>query len=93
MPQPGAHGQVESPGWHYSCGSPYDSPFWRYARNRAWPTYRSAADPAAVDCTALNKFDEMLGLINAPVIDQSDWERRCGFPLTSFAQMSQGLGA
>ena len=44
-------------------------------------------------CAALSKFDEMIGLINAPVIDQSDWERRCGFPLTSFAQMSQGLGA
>jgi len=47
------------------------------------------------DVPAVNRFlvNEMLGLINAPVIDQSDWERRCGFPFTSFAQMSQGLGA
>ena len=80
-------------GWHYSCGSRYDSPFWRHARDSAWPSYRSATDPAAVGCAALSRFDEMIGLINAPVIDQSDWDRRCGFPLTSFAQMSQGLGA
>jgi len=80
-------------GWHYSCGSRYDSPFWSYARDRAWPSYRSATDPAAVGCAALSKFDEMIGLINAPVIDQSDWDRMCGFPLTSFVQMSQGLGA
>ena len=80
-------------GWHYSCGSSYDSPFWRYAHDSAWPQYRSAADPAVVGCAALSKFDEMIGLINAPVIDKSEWERRCGFPLTSFAQMRQGLGA
>ena len=36
-------------GWHYSCGSRYDSEFWRYARERAWPRHRQAADPAAVD--------------------------------------------
>ena len=80
-------------GWHYSCGSSYDSHFWRYARDSAWPQYRSAADPDMVGCAALSKFDEMIGLINAPVIDKAEWERRCGFPLTSFAQMRQGLGA
>ena len=79
-------------GWHYSCGSVYDTEFWRYARDRAWPRFRAAADPGAVDCAALSKFDEMIELLNRPVIDKADWDRMCGVPLTSYAQMSQGLG-
>ena len=79
-------------GWHYSCGSRYDSPFWRFARDRTWPRYRSAADPAAVDCDALGEFDEMIRLLNQPVIDRNEWHRMCAVPLTSYAQMSQGLG-
>ena len=79
-------------GWHYSCGSKYDSEFWHYARERAWPRHRRAADPAVVDCAALGKFDDMIELLNQPVIDKADWERMCAVPLTSYAQMSQGLG-
>ena len=79
-------------GWHYSCGSRYDSPFWRFARDRTWPRHRSATDPAAVDCDALGEFDEMIRLLNQPVIDRDDWHRMCAVPLTSYAQMSQGLG-
>ena len=79
-------------GWHYSCGSSYDSEFWRRARDLVWPRYRAAADPEAVDCAALRKFDEMIGLLNRPVIDKADWNRMCAVPLTSYAQMSQGLG-
>ena len=79
-------------GWHYSCGSMYDSEFWRRARDRIWPRFRKAADPAAVDCAALSKFDDMIELLNRPVIDKADWDRMCGVPLTSYAQMSQGLG-
>ncbi len=79
-------------GWHYSCGSRYDSRFWRHARDKAWPRHRKAADPDVVGCDALRKFDEMLELINQTVIDKSDWERMCALPLTSYAQMSQGLG-
>ena len=79
-------------GWHYSCGSKYDTEFWHYARDRAWPQYRKAADPDVVDCTALEKFDEMIELMHQSVIDKADWNRMCGAPLTSYAQMSQGLG-
>ncbi len=79
-------------GWHYSCGSKYDSDFWRYARDRAWPQHRKAADPEVVGCDALRKFDDMIGLLNRPVIDKADWDRMCGVPLTSYAQLSQGLG-
>ena len=32
-------------GWHYSCGSVYDSEFWRHARDHVWPRHRAAADP------------------------------------------------
>ena len=79
-------------GWHYSCGSKYDSEFWRHARERTWPQHRKAAAPETVDCAALQKFDEMIGLLNQPVIDKADWHRMCAVPLTSYAQMSQGLG-
>ena len=79
-------------GWHYSGGSRYESEFWRYARDRAWPRHREAAAPEAVDCAALTKFDEMMRLLHRPVIDPKDWTRMCAVPLTSYAQVSQGLG-
>ena len=79
-------------GWHYCRGSKYDSEFWRHARHRAWPQHRKAADPEVVGCAALRKFDEMLELLNRPVIDKADWDRMCAVPLTSYAQVSQGLG-
>ena len=79
-------------GWHYSCGSRYDSEFWRYARDHAWPQHRKVAAPEVVDCDALRKFDEMIELINRSVIDKTEWERMCALPLTSYAQISQGLG-
>ncbi|MCY3829061.1 MAG: tryptophan 7-halogenase [Rhodospirillaceae bacterium] len=79
-------------GWHYSCGSRYDSDFWRHARERVWPRHREAAAPEAVDCDALGRFDDMIELLNRPVIDEEDWNRMCAVPLTSYAQMSQGLG-
>ena len=79
-------------GWHYSCGSRYDTDFWRYARERAWPKHRKAAGPEETGCDALHGFDEMIKLLNQPVIDKADWNRMCAVPLTSYAQMSQGLG-
>ena len=80
-------------GWHYSCGSRYDSEFWRFARETAWPGHRQAADPAVVDCDALKKFDDMVGLINRAVIEKKDWMRKCAvFPIQSYAQIAQGLG-
>ena len=79
-------------GWHYCCGSKYDSAFWRHARDEAWPRYRQAVAPEVVGCSALSKFDDLLKLMNQHYIDKADWERRCGFPLTSYAQMAQGLG-
>jgi len=79
-------------GWHYSCGSRYDSRFWRYARDQAWPKHRPAADHEAVGCAAHRKFDEMLELLNRTVTDRADWSRMCAVPLTSYAQLSQGLG-
>ena len=79
-------------GWHYCRGSRYGSAFWRHARHDVWPRHRRAVTPEAVDCAALGKFDEMIALLNRPVIDKSDWDRMCAVPLTSYAQVSQGLG-
>ncbi len=69
-----------------------ESEFWRHARQDVWPKHRTAAAPEAVDCDALGKFDEMIELLKQPVIDKADWDRMCAVPLTSYAQMSQGLG-
>ncbi len=81
-------------GWHYCCGSIYDSAFWRNARDRAWPNHREAADPRLVGCSALDKFDEMIELVGEQSPDPAHWERRCAFiPLSSFAQVANGLGA
>ena len=57
-------------GWHYSCGSKYDSGFWRHARDHAWSQHRKAAAPEVAGCDALSKFDDMIELLNRPV---------CGF--------------
>ena len=79
-------------GWHYSCGSRFGSDFWRRARDCVWPQFRKAAAPETVDCGALRKFDGMFELLGKPCVDKSDWNRMCGVPLTSFAQVSQGIG-
>ena len=79
-------------GWHYSCGSRYDSEFWRRAREDVWPQFRRAAHPDLVGCSALARFEDMIRLLNQPVIDKADWSRMCAVPLTSYAQVSQGLG-
>ena len=79
-------------GWHYSCGSKYGSEFWSRARDRIWPQFRRATAPEAVDCGALQKFDDMFELMKQPCVDKLDLHRMCGVPLTSFAQVSQGIG-
>ncbi|MCY4101000.1 MAG: tryptophan 7-halogenase [Rhodobacteraceae bacterium] len=79
-------------GWHYSCGSKYQSAFWRYASMDVWPIYRSGIDLGAGKYTALEKFDSMLELLNNPVIDKVDLIRQGSLPITSFAQISHGLG-
>ena len=79
-------------GWHYCCGSKYDTEFWKHARDRLWSQHRAVADPKAVGCNALAKFDEMIDLLRSPVIAKDDWNKMCAVPLTSYAQVSQGLG-
>ena len=45
-------------------------------------------------CDALPKFDEMIELMNRLPIDKADWNRTLAyFPLSSYCQMSQGLGS
>ena len=79
-------------GWHYSCGSAYESEFWAHARDYAWLKHREVANPDVVDCDALTKFEEMQNLLKNPVIDKKNWHKMCAVPLTSYAQLSQGLG-
>lgn len=79
-------------GWHYSCGSLYESEFWSYAQEHVWPQHMNVAQPEKVGCDALEKFMEMLELIQSPVIDKKDWHKMFAVPLTSYAQISQGIG-
>ena len=79
-------------GWHYHCGSKFDSGFWRHARDHAWPRHRNAAAPEVVDCDALQMFDEMLYLLNQSDIERTDLNQAYGFSLGSYLQMSKGLG-
>ncbi len=79
-------------GWHYSCGSVFESDFWRYARDRAWPRYLTAAAPDVVDCDALRKFDEMIEIVSRSDNDPANLNRKCGLPFGSYMQMYQGLG-
>ena len=79
-------------GWHYACGSKYDSGFWRHARDRAWPQHRKSVNAALEDAAALRSFDEMIEATTRTVLDAADWKRTCGFPFSSYYQISQGLG-
>lgn len=79
-------------GWHYSCGSAFESDFWAHARDYAWPRHREVANPEIVGCDALTKFEDMVRLLKSPVIDKKNWHKMCAVPLTSYAQLSQGLG-
>lgn len=79
-------------GWHYSNGSIHDTEFWRHARDFAWVKHKSATAAKSVDCDALQKFEGMLDILKQPFIERDDWNKRLPFPLTSYAQISQGLG-
>ena len=79
-------------GWHYCLGSKYDSGFWRHARDHVWPRHRKAAAPESVDCDALCKFDGIFELLSQPDIDEADWNRMRPVSLSSYDQMSRGLG-
>ncbi|MCY3884044.1 MAG: tryptophan 7-halogenase [Gammaproteobacteria bacterium] len=79
-------------GWHYARGSRYSSEFWNFARDQVWTQHSAVADPKNVNCDALEKFEEMLQVLNSPVIDRADWHKTCAVPLTSYSQISQGIG-
>lgn len=79
-------------GWHYSCGSKYDTEFWRYAKQRIWPKHRLNPDPENKEINALSKFDAMLELLKLPVIDEKELTRHKILPVSSYAQISHGLG-
>ena len=79
-------------GWHYSCGSKYDSDFWHFAKDKAWPHHRSANRLGGETYSALNKFEGMLKLLNKTVINNTEMDSHRILPITSYAQISQGLG-
>lgn len=79
-------------GWHYSCGSKYTTDFWRHAREKVWPRHRNLARPNVTGSGAFKKFDQMFDLLKQPVLTKEDWEKKCGVPVSSYAQTSQGLG-
>ena len=79
-------------GWHYSCGSKYNSDFWQYAQKTVWPRHVEQNNFNVIGSKSLEKFYNMFELLKQPVLAKEDLERSCGFPLSSFAQLSHGLG-
>lgn len=79
-------------GWHYICGSKYNSEFWRFARDKAWPQHRTGTSFGSGYNNALSKFEGQLELLKQPVINQADLNPQGFLPITSFAQISHGLG-
>lgn len=79
-------------GWHYSCGSKYDSDFWHHAQEKVWPRHYKLSKPNVNGSGAFKKFNGMFELLRQPVVAKEDWEKRCGPPVSSYAQTSQGLG-
>ncbi len=79
-------------GWHYSCGSNYDTEFWRFAKNKVWPQHRLMEYDGDCEKNALKKFKIMLSLLKKPVVEPVELDRNRILPLTSYAQISQGLG-
>ena len=79
-------------GWHYSCGSKYDTEFWRFAQQSIWPKHRINPDPENKEFNALSNFDATLDLLKLPVIDEKELTRHRILPISSYAQISHGLG-
>ncbi len=79
-------------GWHYSCGSKYSTEFWRFARDRAWPQHCAGTSFGVGYGNALSKFEGMLKLLKQPVINQTDLDQQDFLPISSYAQISHGLG-
>ena len=79
-------------GWHYSCGSIHESKFWSYAKETIWPKYKPEDFSCKAKMKAQEKFDHSLSLLTKPHIEQRDLEKHKLIPITSYAQISHGLG-
>ncbi len=67
--------------WHYSRGSTYDSRFWRFARDEAWPRRVDQAPDSPVDAaTEARRFEDLVDDTTGP-----DPGRRSGSSATSYA--------
>jgi 2-polyprenyl-6-methoxyphenol hydroxylase-like FAD-dependent oxidoreductase len=92
-------------GWHYACGSRWDSPFWRYAR-QGLENARDCewARPHLADMEAFQEAGRHLpGRALAEYEDQDQWDREVypllrlyrpfgNFSELNFAQVGHGIG-
>ena len=82
--------------WHYSRGSVYDSPFWRYARDEAWPRHRVGLSEPVVDSEA--ESSQLKRRIELATKFLQEGGRRPSadpyalFYMSSFVRMTRGLG-
>ena len=82
--------------WHYSQGSKYDTPFWRYAKQEAWPRHVRPRERPVVDAeTEAGELARRIGLAarclrnggRRPAV-----EPYALFYMSSFMRMTHGLG-
>jgi Tryptophan halogenase len=92
-------------GWHYVCGSRWDTPFWRYAQGGI---ERARNNPLArIHLASMEEFIEagrnLPGLALADYEDQDQWDREVypllrlyrpfgNFSELNFAQVGHGIG-
>ena len=83
-------------GWHYSRGSVYDSAFWRYARDEAWPRHRVGLGEPVVDSEAESSHLERRVELATKFIQEGgrtpSAEPYALFYMPSFIRMTRGLG-
>ncbi len=82
--------------WHYSRGSKYDTPFWRYAKQEAWPRHVRRRERPVVDAeTEAGELARRIGL--AAECLRNGGRRPAVVPyalfyMSSFMRMTHGLG-
>lgn len=91
-------------GWHYACGSPYDTEFWRRAKERFEAARQAVPGPMVETFDAYAEAARSMPGLELPLIEDAEQWRAEVFPLLTslkpfgnfsqlnFAQIGHGLG-
>ena len=82
--------------WHYSLGSVYDSEFWRYAREQAWPRHLDRVLDSTIDSAAESRLFEALVERTTRQVGQKKSDhspkKYAAFSLQNIRNVAGGLG-